>query len=208
MRSMADPKTVRNLQAYIYKRPQDQTGEQVFSHIEKVHLDQRLTQANWDALLVPACTHPDAAVVRWLIDHGARPQKQLTKLMSMTVGSQERRLPWIDRRIEVLEVLAEFVPKDDKKPLSQALSSACWFGNIGPAAWLIEHGADIDYRSWNAFRRAKVDCMTNAEMYGERFGDYTLYRYLQPWYERRAPLGDWRQLYEADGYPVGSAGED
>jgi hypothetical protein len=38
--------------------------------------------------------------------------------------------------------------------------------------------------------------MTNAEMYGDRFGDYTLYRYLQPWYENGTPLGDWRPLYE------------
>jgi hypothetical protein len=193
---MADPKTMRNLQAYIYKRPQDQTHAQIYAHIEKVHSQLRLTPANWDTLLVPACTHPDAALLRWLVDHGARPHKQLTKLMTMTVGSQERRLAWIDRRIEVLEALVQFVPEGDTEPLSQALSSACWFNNIGPAAWLIENGADINYTSWNAFRRAKVDCLTNAEMYGDRFGDYTLHSYLKPWHESRTPLGDWRQFYE------------
>lgn len=192
---MADPRTLRNLQAYIYKRPQDRSAGQVFAHIDKVNQSERLTPANWDALLVPACTRPDPEVLRWLVDHGSRPTKQLVKLMTMTVGGQETLLPQIERRIEVLGLLLELAPEGDPEASSRALSSACWFNNIGPAAWLIQHGADIHFMSWNALRHAKVDCLTNAEMFGERFGDYTLFHYLKPWYDDETPLGDWRQFY-------------
>ena len=149
------------------------------AHIELVHARDRLTAANWDGLLVPACTHPDAELVHWLLEHGARPHRQLKKLMTMTVGSREQRLPWIDHRIVVLEVLARFCSAEDTH-LSEALAAACASGNIGPAAWLVEHGADIHFTSWNAFRRAKVDCLTNAEVYGERTGDLSLYRCSSP----------------------------
>lgn len=89
---MADSRTIRNLQTYIYKRPGDASLERVLEHITAVDSKAKLTAANRDALLIPACSHPDADVMRWLIDHGARPQKQLKKLMTMTVGWNERRL--------------------------------------------------------------------------------------------------------------------
>lgn len=193
---MAGIQTVRNLQAYIYKRPGDASNQRVFEHIEAVHSKERLTPANWDALLIPASSAPDPEVVRWLIDHGSRPQKQLKKLMDMTVGWNERRLDWAERQIAVLNVYASFATEADQDLLSHALSTACWFGNTGPAAWLIERGADTHFESWNAFKRAKVDCLANAEMRGERLGDYSTYEFLRPWHERREPLGDWKYLYD------------
>ena len=99
-----------------------------------------------------------------------RPQDQTTAEVCAhieSVQARERRLPWIDRRIAVLEVLSPFCSSEDAH-LSEALAAACGSGNIGPAAWLIEHGADIHFTSWNAFRHAKVDCLTNEETYGER----------------------------------------
>ena len=102
-----------------------------------------------------------------------RPQDQTTAEVCAhieSVQARERRLPWIDRRIAVLEVLPPFCSSEDAH-LTEALAAACGSGNIGPAAWLIEHGADIHLTSWNAFRHAKVDCLTNAETYGERTGD-------------------------------------
>ena len=187
---------MRNLQAYIYKRPGDASNQRVFEHIEAVHAKERLTPANWDVLLIPASSAPDPEVVHWLIDHGSRPQKQLKKLLTMTVGWNERRLEWAQRQIAVLHVFAEFIPEDDKDLLSEALSTACWFGNTGPAVWLIERGADTHYESWNAFKGAKVDCLANAEMRGHRLGDYSTYEFLRPWHERSVPLGDWKPLYD------------
>lgn len=195
---MADPKTIRDLQRYIYKRPQGQSAEQVYAHIDKVHSRDPLSAGEWDALVGSACSNPDAAVVQWLIDRGARPAEQLTELMRATVGSRESRLAWIDRRIEVLGILAAFCPKNDKETLSKTLWWACWFGNIGPAAWLIQQGADIRYAEWNASRDAEVDCMVNAEIYGERSGDFALRDYLLPWHQDGLPLGDWRRLYDGD----------
>jgi hypothetical protein len=167
----------------------------VFEHVQSVHSREALTPANWDALLIPACSNPDAEVVRWLLDHGSRPQKQLKKLLTMTVGWHERRLEWAHKQIAVLAVLAEFIPYGDQELLSQALSTACWFGNPGPAVWLIERGADTHYESWNALKRARVDCLTNAQMRGDRLGDYATYEFLRPWHERNEPLGAWKELY-------------
>lgn len=186
-------------QRYIYKRPQDQTDEQVFAHIDAIDARDPLTTEQWTALVGSACSHPTAAVVTWLASRGARPQDQLTELMRATVGSKERRLPWIERRIEVLAVLDGFRADGDTEPLDQALVDACWFGNIGPAAWLIEHGADIRFAAWNFVRKADVDAFAHAEVFGERFGDFTLRDYLRPYYESGTPLGDWRHLYDADG---------
>lgn len=193
---MAGTQTVRNLQAYIYKRPRDASNRRVFEHVEEVHAKEALTPANWDVLLIPACSRPDSEVVRWLIDHGSRPQKQLKKLLAMTVGWNERRLDWAERQIAVLDVFAEFVSEGETDLLSQALSTACWFGNTGPAVWLIERGADTHYESWNALKGANVDCLTNAQMRGERLGDYSTYQFLRPWHESGEPLGDWKFLYD------------
>lgn len=193
---VAGSQTMRNLQSYIYKRPGDVSNGRVFEHVEAVHSKEGLTSANWDALLIPACSRPDAEVVRWLVDHGSRPQKQLKKLMTMTVGWNERRLEWAERQIHVLAVLVEFIPAGDGELLSQALSTACWFGNPGPAVWLIERGADTHYKSWNALKKSKVDCLTNAQMRGDRLGDYSTYEFLRPLHESNEPLGDWKELYQ------------
>lgn len=195
---MTDPHAVGNLQRYISKRPHGQTDEQVFAHIAAQHAKDPLTVEDWNALVGSACSHPNADVVRWLLEQGARPDAdQVAELMIATVRSQEKRLAWIERRIEVLEVLLTLCTEDDRQPLSAALAMACWFNNIGPAAWLIEHGADIRHTSWNHVRGADVDCLVNAEVYGDRSGDYTLRDYLQPWYDSETPLGDWRHLYDA-----------
>lgn len=193
---VASSQTVRTLQAYLYKRPGDASAEGVFERIQAVDSKDKLTALNRDALLIPACSNPDADVVRWLIDHGARPHKQLKKLMSMTVGWNEGRLEWAEKQIAVLQVLADFIPDGEEEQLSQALSTACWFGNPGPAAWLIEQGADTHYESWNALAHARIDCLTNAKMRGERLGDYSTYEYLRGWHEGREPLSDWKLLYE------------
>lgn len=187
---------MRNLQAYIYKRPGDAPNGRVVEHIRAVHSKEPLTPANWDALLIPACTRPEPDLVRWLIEHGARPQKQLKKLLTMTVGWTEHRLEWAGKQIAVLRVLVELIPEGDEDLLSHALSTACWFGNTGPAAWLIDRGADTHYESWNALKQAKVDCLTNAQMRGDRLGDYSTYDFLRPWHERSEPLGDWEPLYD------------
>ena len=193
---MASVQTVRDLQRYIYKRPGDASDQRVFEHIEAVHAKERLTPANWDALLIPASSAPFPEVVRWLIDHGSRPQKQLKKLLEMTVGRNERRLEWAEKQIAVLNVYAGFAAEVDPDLLSRALSTACWFGNTGPAVWLIEQGADTHFETWNAFKQAKVDCLANAEMRGDRLGDYSTYEFLRAWHERREPLGDWKPLYD------------
>lgn len=192
---VASSQTVRNLQAYIFKRPGDPSNERVFEHVAAVDSKDKLSSANWDALLIPACSRPDADVMRWLIDQGSRPHKQLKKLMTMTVGWNERRLKWADRQIAVLQVLAEFVSQGDEDLFSQALSAACWFGNPGPAVWLIERGADTHYENWNALARARVDCLANAKLRGDRLGDYSTYEFLRPWHEGKEPLIDWKSLY-------------
>lgn len=71
---MAGSQTVRDLQAYIYKRPRDASAEEVFERIEAVDAKDKLTAANRDALIIPACSHPDVDVIQWLIEYGARPQ--------------------------------------------------------------------------------------------------------------------------------------
>jgi hypothetical protein len=192
---VASTQTVQNLQRYVYKRPGDADFGRVCDRILKVDAAEKLTAANWDALLAPACSGPDEEMIRWLVEHGARPRKQLKKLLTMAVGWNERRLVWAERQIAVLGVLSTFVEDDSTDLLSAALSTACWFGNTGPAVWLIEAGADTHFLSWNAFRRTNVDCLANAEMRGERLGDYSTYEFLRGWHESLEPLGDWKPLY-------------
>lgn len=195
--SVATSQAIRNLQAYIYKRPGDADFHQVCTRVQEVDSRDKLTAAQRDALLVPVCSRPDAELLQWLIDYGSRPQKQLKKLLTMTVGWNERRLEWAERQIAVLQLLRTFVADGEDHLLSEALSTVCWFGNTGPAVWLIETGADTHFSSWNALGQNHVDCLANAEMRGERLGDYSTYEFLRPWHESREPLTDWKQLYEA-----------
>lgn len=194
---MASPDTVRKLQNYIYKRPQGQDGADVIARLEKEHAKDPLTEADWTSLIGAACSHPDAALVRVLAERAQPSEEQVGELMVSVVGSREARLGWVERRIAVLDVLGDFIDEGSTEQLSKALFTACWFGDSGSAAWLIEHGADIRHTSWNAIREADVDCLTNAEIYGERTGDFALRDYLQPWYDDKTPLGDWRALYDS-----------
>ncbi len=156
---------LRNLQAYIYKRPGDASATQVFNHVEAVDVKDRLTAGTEMPLLIPACSHPDAEVIRWLVEHGSRPQKQLKKLMTMTVGWNERRL-WPRSRLRCSKSSSISCLRAMKRSCLKHFQLLVGLATPVPKAWLIERGADSHYESWSALARAKVDCLGNAKMRG------------------------------------------
>lgn len=173
-RFIMDNKELEKLQRYIYKRPQNQSVQDVIAHIEMVNKKANLSQEEWNKLLIPACSGMIPEVFQWLLDNGAVITNNAIVLAEMIVSSQENRLKYLKKRMKLLDILFRHTEERYRSVvLGEALINACWFNNIYIIPFLIRKGADIHFLSSKG--KTPYQCAGN---YGERFGDYTLYNYL------------------------------
>lgn len=176
-------KELEKLQRYIYKRPQNQSDQDVINHIVKANLKLSLCQGEWNKLLIPACSGMAPKVFHWLIDNGAVIADNSIDLAKMIIGSQENRLEYLKKRIRLLEILLMYTKEQYlSDTLGYALLNACWFNNLYVVPFLVDKGANIYFESSN--QKTPFECAKN---YGERFMDYTLYHYLNDYID----TGEW-----------------
>lgn len=167
-------KELDKLQRYIYKRPQNQSVQDIIARINKINKEERLNQEEWNKLLIPTCSGMIPELFDWLLNNGAVITDNAIDLAKMIVGSQEIRLEYLWKRIELLDILLIHTEKQYlNDTLGNALLNACWFNNIYVIPYLIDKGADIYFKSLN--EKTPYECAKN---YGERFTDYSLYNYL------------------------------
>jgi len=170
-----DHKELEKLQRYIYKRPQNQSVQDIIKRIEKENKKEGLSQAEWNKLLTPSCSGMIPEVFKWLLNNGAKITDNSIDLAKMIVGSKEIRLKYLKKRVELLEILLTHIEEQYlTDTLGYALINACWYNNIYVVPYLIDKGADIYFGSSSG--KTPYEC---AENYGERFSDYTLYTYLK-----------------------------
>lgn len=165
---------LEKLQRYIYKRSKGQSTKDVITHIIEINEKEVLNKEEWNALLIPTCSYADLELFEWLLNNGAELNDNAISLVKMLVGSQEKRISFLMKRIDILDFILKRV--DNKflnDTLGYALLNACWYNNIYIVQYLIEEGADINFIASNG--KTPYEC---AKIYAERFGDYTLYEYL------------------------------
>lgn len=177
-----DEKEFVKLQQYIGKREKEQTTEQVITHIQEVNARTPLSTEEWSKLLIPACSHPDVALLRWLIGQGADLEAVMDEeLPRSIIWGQEKRLNYQKKRVNILK---EIISLADKEALphfiGEALKQACWYNNIYVVEYLVNAGGDLQYTDKNGKTPYEY-----ARIYGERFHDNTLYQYLQEYVEKK-----------------------
>ncbi|MGX4601706.1 ankyrin repeat domain-containing protein [Faecalimicrobium sp. JNUCC 81] len=169
-----DEKELFNLQRYIYKPQKGQSTEDVIKHIKKINDKHNLIAEEWNKLLYPVCACNNIELLEWISNNGADIRQECVKLMKHTINSKEERFEYILKRINTLEFLIKFLNEDYKNAIGNTLINACWYNNLGVVKYLIEKGADLEFKSDNGL--TALEC---AQKYGERFSDYTLYEYLE-----------------------------
>ena len=182
---------LEKLQRYIYKRPQNQPTKEVIARIQKMDKKDPLEEKQWDKLLIPTCSNPDTELFVWLINNGASLRDSAVYLAGWVVHSQEKRLEYLKRRIDLLRII--FARTDGevlKNAKNEALVNACWFNNIYVVEYLVKEGADLNFVSSKG--RTPLEC---AENYAERFGDAILYEYLKKHIETGLPLSNSEKFY-------------
>jgi hypothetical protein len=185
-----EEKELEKLQRYIYKRPQGQSTQDVILHIKAIDNKEHLKKEEWNKLLIPTCSYADSELLGWLLENGAVALDESIDLARMVVGSQEKRLSYLKKRIKILDIILKYSLDKREEVLGTALINACWYNNLYVVTYLIETGGSLHYQSANG--KTPYDC---AKQYGERFNDYTLYNYLTDYLKKGSLLDDAEKYY-------------
>ena len=161
---------LRNLQYYIGKRNKNQTDEQVIDHINEINDKTPLTQEEWHKLIFPSCNNGYIVILRYILNH-IQSLKDIKTYMVHTVNGRNERL--ISKRIEVLNEFIQYLKENKIECLSETMLSAAWFGETEIVKFLIENGADREYKKQNGLGLS--ECAERAE---KTFQDSSLKEYL------------------------------
>lgn len=161
---------LRNLQIYIGKRSQGQTDEQVIEHINKINKKTPLTQEEWHKLIFPSCNNGYVQILKFVLSHIEK-LNDINQYMKHTVYGRNENLN--EERIEVLKEFIKYLSENKVEYLSETMISAAWFGETEIVKFLIEVGADVEYKSDNGLGLS--ECSERAE---KQFNDSSLKDYL------------------------------
>lgn len=161
---------LRNLQMYIGKKSQNQTDKQVIEHIEKINDKTPLSEEEWHKLLYPCCNCGYVEIVEFILQH-ITSLKDVKKHMIHTVYGRNESID--EQRIEILKKLSQYATKNKSTCLNETMINAGWFGETKIVKFLVENGADINYKSENELGLS--ECSERAE---KQFNDGTLKEYL------------------------------
>lgn len=151
--------------------------------IEAVNSVSPLTVEEWYKLYIPACGNCDVALFQWLQKRGANINHDAAALLKWTVSRQQYGKEAIIRQLEITNLIIDELVENKAQIMGQALLTACGFNCIDCAFLLIKSGADI-----SVVNEKGLSSLDMAQIYGERFSDYTLYQSLLPLFENGTPL--------------------
>lgn len=161
---------LQNLQMYIGKRSQNQTDKQVTAHIKKIDNQTPLTDEEWHKLIYPCCNCGYVEILKFILAH-LTSLKDVKKYMIHTVYGRNESLD--EQRIEILKELLQYVTEHKSDCLNETMIDAGWFGETKIVKFLVENGADINYKDENAL--GLLECAERAE---KQFDDCSLKEYL------------------------------
>lgn len=161
---------LRNLQVYIGKRNKNQTDEQVINHINKINDETPLTQEEWNKLIFPSCNNGYIEILKFILKH-IETLNNIKEYMIHTVYGRNNNLT--EKRIEVLKEFMKYITDNKEECLSETMIHAGWVGETEIVKFLIENGANKDYKNKNGI--SLLEC---SEMAEKQFKDSSLKEYL------------------------------
>ncbi len=162
---------IRNLQIYIGKRNQSQTDEEVIDHIKKINNEIPLTQEEWHKLILPSCNNGYVVILRFVLNH-IQSLNNVKEYMIHTVYGRNENIN--EKRIEVLKEFIKYLTDNKEKCLNETMINAGWFGETEIVKFLIENGANKEYKSQNGI--GLLECSERAE---KQFKDNSLKEFLR-----------------------------
>ena len=151
---------LRKLQIYISKRSKGQTDEQVINHITKINNKTPLTQEEWHELIFPSCNNGYVEILRFILSN-IQCLNNVKEYMRHTVYGRNKNIN--DERIEIL-----------KECLNETMIYAAWFGETRIVKFLIENGANKEYKTQNGL--GLLECSERVE---KLFEDSSLKEFIE-----------------------------
>ena len=161
---------LRNLQVYIGKRNQNQTDKQVIEHIKNINDKTPLTEEEWHKLIIPCCNNGYIEILKFVLGH-IKSLNNIKEYMIHTVYGRNENIN--EQRIEVLRELMKYLSDNRKDCLNETMINAGWFGETKIVKFLINNGANIDYKNQNGL--GLLECSERAE---KQFKDNSLKEFL------------------------------
>lgn len=160
-----------NLQIYISKRNQSQTDEQVINHITRINNKTPLTQEEWHKLIFPSCNNGYVEILRFILSN-IQCLNSVKKYMIHTVYGRNKNIN--EERIEVLKEFMKYLTDNKEEYLNETMIYAGWFGETKIVKFLIENGADKEYKNQNGL--GLLECSERAE---KQFKDSSLKKLME-----------------------------
>lgn len=162
---------LRNLQIYIGKRNQNQTDKQVIEHIKNINDKTLLTEEEWHKLIFSCCNNGYIEILKFVLKH-IKSLNNIKEYMIHTVYGRNENIN--EQRIEVLKEFIKYLPDNKEEYLNETMITAGWFGETQIVKFLIENGANIDYKNQNGL--GLLECSKRAE---KQFKDSSLNCFLK-----------------------------
>lgn len=161
---------LRNLQTYIGKRNRNQTDDEVINYINKINDKKPLSKEEWHKLIIPTCNNGYIEILKFILIH-IDTLNNIKDYMIHTVYGRNEKLN--KQRIEVLKEFIKYLTDNKEECLSETMLSAGWFGETEIVKFLIENGANKEYKSQTGL--GLWECAERAE---KQFKDSSLKEYL------------------------------
>ncbi len=161
---------LKNLQVYIGKKSQNQTDKQVIEHIKNINDKTPLTEEEWHKLIIPCCNNGYIEILKFVLGH-IKSLNNIKEYMIHTVYGRNENIN--EQRIEVLRELMKYLSDNRKDCLNETMINAGWFGETQIVKFLINNGANIDYKNQNGL--GLLECSERAE---RQFRDNSLKEFL------------------------------
>lgn len=162
---------LKNLQIYIGKRNQNQTDEQVIEHIQKINDKTPLIEEEWHKLIFPSCNNGYVEILKFVLSH-IQSLNNIQEYMIHTVYGRNENVN--KKRIEVLKELIKYLTDNKEECLNETMINAGWFGETEIVKFLIENGANKEYKNKNGL--GLLECAERAE---KQFKDNSLKLFLK-----------------------------
>ncbi len=162
---------LRNLQIYIGKRNESQTDEQVIDYIKKINDVTPLTQEEWHKLILPSCNNGYVEILRFVLSN-IHSLNNVKEYMIHTVYGRNEHIN--EKRIEVLNEFIKYLTDNKEECLNETMINAGWFGETEIVKFLIEAGANKEYKNSNGL--GLLECSERVE---KQFKDNSLKEFLK-----------------------------
>ena len=172
-------KTLKKMVHYLTTNADYDNIEEIKAYIEKIERKQGITLEEWEYIYELFCRIGEIPIQRWVLEEKVnviQEDDDAIRYVMLVTGKFAHRLEQAKIMEENMALLCEFATEEQKKEfISLAFVIACGYTNIYLVKYLLEQGADVNYRFQDMtgmeIALKYAECM-------EGYGDDTVYQYL------------------------------